>query len=78
MPERYEFGDPDAHDVLVWIAGAHEKEMLSSMVSLISSNVPYALIAYVVPDCSPCWLRIRLRSSRELRQCRLPYRSCVL
>ena len=50
MPERYEFGDPDAPDVLVWIAGAHEKEILSSMVSLISSKVPYALIAYVVPD----------------------------
>lgn len=50
MLERLEFGDQNASICLVWIAGPHEVDSLSSTVSLISSSSPFKVVAYVVPD----------------------------
>ncbi|MCR5529242.1 MAG: esterase [Saccharofermentans sp.] len=54
MLDRLEFGDLDAPSCLVWIAGPHELDTLSSTVSLISSPVPFGVVAYVVEDWNSC------------------------
>ena len=54
MLDRLEFGDLDSPSCLVWIAGPHELDTLSSTVSLISSPVPFGVVAYVVEDWNSC------------------------
>ena len=50
MLERLELGDQNSSTCIVWIAGPHEVDSLSSTVSLISSSSPFKVVAYVVPD----------------------------
>lgn len=54
MLERLEFGDLNAPDVLVWMAGAHERERLEETISLISVDVPFGALVFVVPDWNSC------------------------
>ena len=54
MLERLEFGDLNAPDVLVWMAGSHERERLEETISLISADVPFGVLVFVVPDWNSC------------------------
>ena len=54
MLERLEFGDLNAPDVLVWMAGAHEKERLEETISLIEADAPFGVLVFVVPDWNSC------------------------